>query len=59
MTDPIDPNADWRALETEPDKENLKHWLFELTHLSPQQVERVIAQREQELLSPPLKKQVG
>ncbi len=58
MTGPIDPSVDWSASATEPDKDNLKHWICELTHLSPQQVERVIAQREQELLNPPLKQPV-
>jgi hypothetical protein len=55
MTGSIDPNVKWSASDAEPDKDNLKHWLCELTHLSPQQIERVLAQREQELLNPTLK----
>jgi hypothetical protein len=58
MTSSINSSVDWSASAAEPDKDDLKHWICELTRLSPQQAERVIAQREQELPSPPPKKQL-
>jgi hypothetical protein len=36
---------------TEANKENLKLWLCELTHLTPRQVEELMAQMEQQQLN--------
>jgi hypothetical protein len=45
------PNPIIEEDNTENNKENLKLWLCELTHLTPRQVEDLMAQMEQQQLS--------
>lgn len=45
------PNPILEEDSTGNNKENLKLWLCELTHLTPRQVEELMAQMEQQRLS--------
>jgi hypothetical protein len=56
MIDPLPPKLNSISCEATADRDNLKLWLRELTHLSPQQVEYVLTQREQVLLAAPISK---
>lgn len=57
MTSPLDPNVTLPPLASTISKDSLKLWLCELTHLLPEQIEDLLAQREQEPLAKPLSKQ--
>ncbi|WP_404787858.1 hypothetical protein [Altericista sp. CCNU0014] len=55
MNNPLKPKSDSLSSAATIDPETLKLWLCELTHLSPQQIDRVLDQREPQqasLLSP-------
>jgi hypothetical protein len=47
MVDPVNPNLGLISCDATADRDSLKLWIRELTDLSPQQVEYVLAQREQ------------
>jgi hypothetical protein len=47
MINPVNPDLGLATSGTTADKDSLKFWIKELTDLSPQQVEYVLAQREQ------------
>jgi hypothetical protein len=48
MNSPLTPQSDLLSSCTAVNPENLKLWLCELTHLSPQQIDRLLIQREQQ-----------
>lgn len=48
MDTPLTPQSDVLSSSTPINPEHLKLWLCELTHLSPQQIEHVLVQREQQ-----------
>jgi hypothetical protein len=46
MIDPLNPKLNSISCDATADRDNLKLWIRELSHLSPQQVEDVLTQRE-------------
>jgi hypothetical protein len=51
MIDPLTPQLNSISSSVTADRDNLKLWIRELTHLSPQQIEHVLAQQEQVALT--------
>ncbi len=52
MDSPLTPKSDLLSSSAAVNnQENLKLWLCELTHLSPQQIDRLLVQREQQQLA--------
>jgi hypothetical protein len=47
MSDPLTPKLNSISGGVTTDRDNLKLWIRELTHFSPQQVDFVLAQQEQ------------
>jgi hypothetical protein len=57
MVDPIDSKLNSISGSVAADKDSLKHWIRELTHLSPQQIEDVLAHRDRAFLGTSVPKQ--